>query len=262
MSGSLFIPIFIQNLVAMKTFFSFCRFPLPLIILLLTSLQSCIYINTRDNDIPPRGVSTRTLDLANFDQLALGSAFTIHVEQGTTFSVKATGELNNLDDLETSVSRSGVLEIRYRNTWRSRYERMDIDIVMPSLRGVDFSGGSVSEVKGFEKIRTLDYRLSGASKSIFTGSADRLNLDLSGAAELDLRGGGGVLVGDLSGASQVFAFEFPVQEVDLALSGASRARLRVAKLLTIDASGASSVRYQGSPTVDQRLSGGSSVTRE
>lgn len=246
----------------MKMLFFLRKVPLLVFVLMLTGLQSCIYINTRDNDIPPRGVSTRSLDLTNFDQLAMGSAFTIHVRQGASFSVKATGELNDLDDLETSVSRSGVLEIRYRNTWRSRRDRMDIDIVMPSLRGVDFSGASVSDVEGFENVRTLDYRLSGASKSTFTGSADRLNLDLSGASELDLRGSGGVLTGNLSGASQVFAFAFPVQEADLGLSGASRARLRVAKLLKVDASGASSLRYQGTPTVDRRLSGGSSVTRE
>lgn len=246
----------------MKTFFSFRRVPLALSVIMLMVLQSCIYINTRDNDIPPRGVATRSLDLANFDQLAMGSAFTIHVRQGATFSVKATGELNDLDDLETSVNRSGMLEIKYRNTWRNRRERMDIDIVMPSLRSVDFSGASVSDVEGFENVRTLDYRLSGASKSVFTGSADRLSLDLSGASELDLRGAGGVLAGNLSGASQVFAFDYPVQEADLGLSGASRARVRVVKLLKVDASGASNVRYQGTPTVDQRVSGGSSVTRE
>lgn len=246
----------------MKTLFSFRRVPLALFVLVLIGLQSCVYINTRDNDIPPRGVVTRSLDLVNFDQLTMGSAFTIHVRQGSSFSVKATGELNDIEDLETSVNRSGVLEIRYRNTWRNRRERMDLDIVMPSLRGVDFSGASVSDVEGFENIRTLDYRLSGASKSVFIGSADRLTLDLSGAAELDLRGDGGVLVGKLSGASQVFAFDFMTQEADLNLSGASRARVRVAKLLKVDASGASSLRYQGTPTVDQRLSGGSTVTRE
>ncbi|MPR35517.1 head GIN domain-containing protein [Salmonirosea aquatica] len=246
----------------MKQYFSLRRFSLFSMAMLLAGLQSCIYINTRDNDIPPRGVSSRTLDLANFDQLALGSAFTIHVEQGADFSVKATGELNDLDDLETSVSRSGVLEIRYRNTWRTRRERMDIDIVVPSLRSVDFSGASNSTVEGFEKVPVLDYRLSGASKSVFTGSADRLIMDLSGASELDLRGSGGVLVGDLSGASQVFAFDYPVAQADLDLSGASRARLRVANLLKVEASGASSLRYRGDPTIEQRLSGGSSVTRE
>ena len=233
-----------------------------LLVALLSGLQSCIYINTRDKDIPPRGVATRDLDLTNFDQLAMGSAFSIRVKQGTNFSIKATGELNDLDDLDASVSRSGVLEIKYRNSWRKSRDRMDIDIIMPSLRGVDFSGASVSTVEGFENERTLDYRLSGASKSTFVGSAERLSIDLSGASELVLNGRSGLVIGEISGASQLYAFDFPVNEADLDLSGASRARVKVAKFLKVDASGASNVRYLGDPTVEQRLSGSSSVARE
>ncbi len=233
-----------------------------LLVGLLSGLQSCIYINTRDNDIPPRGVATRDLNLTNFDQLAMGSAFSIKVKKGANFSIKATGELNDLDDLDASVSRSGVLEIKYRNTWRKSRDRMDIDIVMPSLGGVDFSGASVSTVAGFENERTLDYRLSGASKSTFVGSSERLSMNLSGASELILNGKSGLVIGELSGASQLYAFDFPVDEADLNLSGASRARVRVAKFLKVDASGASNVRYLGDPTVEQRLSGSSSVARE
>ena len=229
---------------------------------LLTALQSCIYINTRDNDIPPRGIATRDFNLTNFDQLAMGSAFSINVRQGGAFSIKATGELNDLDDLDASVSRAGVLEIKYRNTWRRNRDRMDLDVVMPTLRGADFSGASVSTVEGFENERTLDYRLSGASKSTFIGSAERLSADLSGASELTLNGKSGLLIGELSGASQLYAFDFPADEADLDLSGASRARVRVAKFLKVDASGASNVRYKGDPTVEQRLSGSSSVAKE
>ncbi len=235
----------------------------PLLLLaLLSGLQSCIYINTRDNDILPRGVATRDLNLTNFDQLAMGSAFSIKVKKGTNFSIKATGELNDLDDLDASVGRTGVLEIKYRNNWRNSRDRMDIDIVMPSLRGVDFSGASVSTVEGFENERTLGYRLSGASKSTFVGSAERLSINLSGASELILNGKSGLVIGEISGASQLYAFDFPVDEADLNLSGASRARVRVVKFLKVDASGASSLRYLGDPTVEQRLSGSSSVARE
>jgi len=231
-------------------------------IVLLSGLQSCIYINTRDNDIRPRGVATRDLDLTNFNQLAMGSAFSIRIKKGANFSLKATGELNDLDDLDASVSRSGVLEIKYRNTWRKSRDRMDIDIVMPSLRSVDFSGASVSTVEDFENDRILDYRLSGASKSTFVGSAERLSINLSGASELTLNGRSGLLIGEISGASQLYAFDFPVEEADINLSGASRARVRVAKFLKVDASGASNVRYLGDPTVEQRLSGSSRVARE
>lgn len=246
----------------MNKSFSPSIFKIALAVILVGVLQSCIYINTRDSDIPPRGVATRDLDLTNFDQLAMGSAFSIKVKKGATFSIKATGELNDLDDLDASVSRSGVLEIKYRNNWRKSRDRMDIDLVMPSLRGVDFSGATVSTIEGFENERTLDYRLSGASKSTFVGSAERLSINLSGASELILNGKSGLVIGELSGSSQLYAFDFPVDEADLNLSGASRARVRVAKFLKVDASGASNLRYLGDPTVEQRLSGSSSVARE
>lgn len=225
-------------------------------------MQSCIYINDLNGDVSPRGVVTREMNLANFDQLVMGSAFSIRVQQGDEFRVTATGELNDVEDLEATISRSGVLEIDYRNTWRTRRDRMDIDIVMPDVVAVDFSGGSVSTIKGFEDLPSMDFRLSGASKSSFVGSSDRVNIDLSGASELNLDGEGGLLKGTLAGASQLFAFSFPVNEADLDLSGASRARVWATRLLKVDASGASNVRYKGNPTVDRQLSGASTLTRD
>lgn len=246
----------------MKNLTPNCLIRTVFFIALVLSAQSCIYINDLNGDISPRGVVTREINLADFDQLRMGSAFSIRVKQGTTYRITVTGELNDVEDLDASVSRSGVLDIRYRNTWRSRRERMEIDIVMPDLVSVDFSGATVSTIRGFEDLPSIGFKLSGASRSLFVGSTDRLDLDISGASELDLEGDGGLLSGTLSGASQLFAFTFPVSEADLDLSGASRARVWATKLLKVDASGSSNVRYKGNPTINQRLSGGSTVRRE
>ncbi|GAB3173491.1 head GIN domain-containing protein [Telluribacter humicola] len=229
---------------------------------LLLSMQSCLFINSIDGDIAPRGVSTREISLIDFDRLEMGHAFRVRVRQGNTFKVVATGELNDLDDLDAFVDRNGLLTIRYRNHWRSRRDRMDIDITMPSLRGVRFSGASESTIEGFEDQRVIDMNLSGASRSTFTGSAERLTLDLSGASELILRGEGRYLTGDMSGASDLRSTDFPVEEADLHLSGASKARVSASKYLKVDASGASNVYYRGNPTIEQRLSGGSKISRD
>ncbi|WP_247237926.1 head GIN domain-containing protein [Telluribacter sp. SYSU D00476] len=231
------------------------------ILSLLLSMQSCLFINSVDN-ISPRGVSTREISLIDFDRLEMGNAFRVRVRQGNTFKVVATGELNDLDDLDAFVDRNGLLTIRYRNHWRSRRDRMDIDITMPSLRGVRFSGAAESTIEGFEDLRVMDVNLSGASRSTFTGSAERFTVELSGASELNLRGEGRFLTGDMSGASDLRATDYPVEEADLHLSGASRARVSASKYLKVDASGASNVRYRGNPTIEQRLSGGSNVNRD
>ncbi|WP_128545924.1 head GIN domain-containing protein [Larkinella soli] len=225
-------------------------------ILVLVTLTSCDY-----DRIGPYEEDDRTYGLTNFDRLDIGSAFNIKVEQGSAFRVEARGNRNDLDDLEIYTS-NGTLHAQFRrNRSRRRYD-LYINITMPTLRGVEFSGASRSTIDGFQGLRELDITLTGASKSTVDVAADRLNFDLSGASDLDISGGTGLLRGELSGASSLYAFEFPVDEAELDLSGASSARVRVAKRLDVTASGASNVRYRGTPELRSRLSGSSSVTKD
>ena len=44
--------------------------------------------------------TTRTLKVADFTKLSMGSAFKINVEQGSSFRVTVSGREDDLDDLE------------------------------------------------------------------------------------------------------------------------------------------------------------------
>ncbi|MFC5411050.1 head GIN domain-containing protein [Larkinella bovis] len=226
------------------------------LMLALVSLISCDF-----ERIGPYEEDDRTYGLTNFDRLDMGSAFTITVERGSQYSIKARGNRRDLDDLDIYTS-NGTLHAKYRNGSRNRRYDMTITITMPTLRSVDFSGASRSDVTGFQGLRELDIILSGASRARFDGGTDRTNIDLSGASDLDLKGASGLLFGELSGASKLEAFDYPVDEAELDLSGASTARVRVAKRLDVNASGASSVRYRGTPELKSRLSGSSTVRQD
>ena len=232
---------------------------LLLVFVSLFTFQSCIYVNDPD-DISPRGESTRTYDFRNFNQLQMGNAFHVNVKSGPSFAVSATGEMNDLDDLEIFVQQEKLVA-RYRNSSRNR-RRMDIDFTMPSISSVDFSGAVDAVIDGFVNVSKVEFELSGASECEFSGSGKTLYFDLSGASQLYLSGNAKYLDGELSGASEIDAFELPVEESDIALSGASEAKVWVSKLLEVNASGASSVRYKGSPVIDQHLSGGSILRKE
>jgi len=223
-----------SNFLAMKKLFLVLFFS-------LFTLQSCVYINDPD-DIDPRGESTRTYDFRNFDQLQMGNSFHVNVKAGSSFGVSATGELNDLDDLEIFV-QDGKLVARYRNSGRNR-RRMDIDVTMPSIALADFSGAVKAVIDGFQNEPKVEVELSGASECDFSGSFKTLYFDLSGASQLYLSGTGKYLDGELSGASEIDAFDLPIEESDIELSGASEAKVWVSKLLEVDASGASSVRYK------------------
>jgi Putative auto-transporter adhesin, head GIN domain len=224
-------------------------------------LNSCnIYLN--DSNVTPSGKTVeQEFRLNNFTRLDMGSAFVIKVRKGSPFAIFARGDQTDINDLDVYVDRNGTLIARYKNN-RSRRYRMDFDITMPDLRGIDFSGASNATIDGFRGLSSIDISLSGASKTTFNSSSDRVQIDLSGASDLLLVGSGVKVAGSLSGASALSAFDYLVEDADLDLSGASSAKVAASKTLRVTASGASSVRYIGSPDVRQSLSGGSVVRKD
>jgi len=233
---------------------------LPLFVYAFTlfGLQSC---DSTYDDLEPRGTSTHIFDLDNFDQLEMGNAFQVNVKAGSSYSISATGELNDLDDLEI-FTKDSELVVRYKEPWRNRRHKMTIDITMPSLSGVGFSGAVHANISGFESVRKIDFELSDASKCDFSGSAKTIEIDLSGASGLNLTGSGQFIDGELSGASELRSFNYQAEESDISLSGASEGKILVARYLKVDASGASNLRYKGNPEIQKKVSGGSSVSKD
>jgi hypothetical protein len=133
---------------------------------------------------------------------------------------------------------------------------------MPRLDAVNFSGGSVSTIKGFESDDDLDFILSGASVSQLDAGYRQLNLDISGASSLRLYGLGDELEAKVSGASTLSAFDYPVRESILDASGASHAKVTVSDDLDVIATGASSILYRGNPSITTNVSGSSTVEKD
>ena len=225
------------------------------IALLILSVSACIR-----EDVGPYQGDKQTYVLTGFDRLDMGSALSITVQAGPAFAITAEGDRRNLDDLEVYI-RNGTLFARYR-TNRNRKHQTSFAITMPTVRGVAFSGASQSIITGFTNLSELSIELSGASKGEFTGDAARTTVDLSGASALQVSGRGAALSAELSGASNLQAFAYSVGEATVNASGASKASVTVSNALVADASGASTIRYRGTPTVRQRVSGASTVRSE
>lgn len=206
--------------------------------------------------------ATRTLKVSDFTKLSMGSAFKINVEQGSSFRVTVSGREDDLDELEYNVSR-GTLQLGYKNSsWSKNRESVQVEVTMPALDGVDFSGASHAKVKGFQGGRGMDIDVSGASKVEMDFSADKVMVDLSGASRLVLMGKAETLEGEMSGASTFDGKDFPVKEANLEASGASSASVVASSALQADASGASRIRYSGSARqVRSSTSGASSISR-
>ncbi|RRB04338.1 head GIN domain-containing protein [Larkinella rosea] len=202
----------------------------------------------------------RTFNVSNFDRLDLGSAFIIHVSRGSGYKVTASGRSSDLDDLEAKVI-SNKLQVRYKdkNGWNRNRQRVTINVTMPDLRSVSFSGASRSDVTGFRNLKELGIDISGASTSTIEVDAERVMVDLSGASNVTLTGQAKRLEGEVSGATTLKAYDLKVANATVDLSGASSARMNVTDRLDAEASGASSLTYRGSASIRSNTSGASSI---
>ena len=231
------------------------------LVVLLVVASSCGLMKFVD-EISPIGEESKTFDAKNFDKLEMGSALNVKVLKGTSFKVIATGDPNDLKDLKVDVS-NGTLKVGYRrNAWLniSRY-RMKIDIEMPTLSEVDFSGAAVIDIDSLGTLNNLKIKLSGASNLKINTAVKSLTVDLSGASKAKTYKKVDNFVLQCSGASIVDAFDSNIKTADLDLSGASKVDLAVSDFLKVKASGASFVKYKGDPKIEQDLSGSSKVTK-
>lgn len=225
------------------------------VVALALFLTSC-----HTEDPGPLQEARRDYSEADFDRLEMGDAFDIEVRQGTFYEITVRGDERNLDDLE--VKKEGTtLVIRYDDSDHRRHATY-IEITMPTLAQVNFSGASKSTITGFTDLKSLRVSLSGASKSEIEADAVATDVALSGASTLTLYGSGDDLRANASGASVLKAFDYPVSTADVSASGASSCKVSVADALRAVASGASTIIYRGSPTVDGDASGGSSIRKD
>ena len=221
----------------------------------LIILSSC-----ETEDPGPLQEVVREFPVVGFDRLEMGSAFNIRVEQSSTYGIQISGDRRNIEDLEVFKTGS-TLVIRFEDHGNRNHQTF-ITITMPRLEAANFSGASISTVNGFESDEELDIYLSGASVCQLHAGYRELNLMLTGASTLQMFGLGDEIHAEVSGASILTAYDFPVRQADLDISGASRGKVTVTDELTAVATGASSVLYRGNPSVTSTVSGASTVRKD
>ena len=228
---------------------------------IVTLIPSTLFFASCQIDDPgPLQFGERTFSVDGFNRLEMGSAFIIIVREGAEFSVEASGDVRNLDDLV--VLKNGSTLIAYYNRNANRKHATTINITMPDLAGANFSGASVSDIQGFERNEQVELILSGASVCKLHQGFSDVKLNISGASKLDIFGSGTNLYATVSGASELKAREFAVEDAWLDVSGSSSAHVMVSNRLDVIVSGASGVRYLGNPTVYSTVTGGSSLIKE
>lgn len=209
------------------------------------------------------GSSEKTFAITGFTKVNAGDAHHVTITKGNEFSIRANGCTSDLNDLQLTLDANHILDIKYKNHKQNRY-RIDFTITMPQLITVSLSGAAKGTISGFggqnTVIRTI---LSGASECTVAGTGINASLDISGASKLVISGTTESLFGSVSGASQLEAYNVAATEVDIDVSGSSKAYVRPLEILFAAASGNSRIYYKGNPVTKHfETSGNGQIIQE
>jgi hypothetical protein len=221
---------------------------------------------------------TEALALAGFDRIEVDRVMDLRVGPAQSYAVSLTIDDNLVEYVGLEV-RGNTLHIDVDDAVDFRDATHLVEVTMPTLRHLGLHGSASGEMAGFDDGEDLELDISGAS-DLACGdvTADEVSMDLSGASSVDctgvvarelraelsgaseLRMSGSGTAASLrgSGASEFDLRGFELEDVDVRLSGASSAEVDVSGRLEADLSGASNVRYAGSPSLGRIDTSGAS----
>ncbi len=200
-----------------------------------------------------------------FTEIEASGGYRILVRPGSTYSVEAAGEQEELRNTTLEVSGNKLVIGRkgQNNFFHFGSDRHPVlvSITMPTLTALDLSGACRADVAGF-KDSPLRVEGAGACTANLALDTPSLDLDLAGACHITATGRAENLKIDGAGACIFSGPNLQVRAADVDVSGGSAARVQVSENLKADASGASTIEYSGNPkAVDTDASGASRVKR-
>jgi hypothetical protein len=205
-------------------------------------------------------VIKETRDVSGFHGIDVGGAFEVILIKANKEKVVLEIDDNLMPYVTTKVF-GGILEIDNKKDFRNPTE-LKVTIYYKSIDEIDLSGAASIYSDDVLTTESLEIDASGASDIELKLDTDYLEADFSGASKVEFSGRAESVEVETSGATVYRAVDLETKSCELDASGAAVARIWVTEELSLEASGASSVRYKGSPSIDLiSISGASSVRK-
>ena len=225
-------------------------------------------------------VETRSQDFSGFTKIEISSTFNVEVVRDSSYSVSVTTNQNIFDYLDFSKD-GDTLKIKLENGSYT-VASLKARVTMPEIASLEVSGASSASLSGFTstgalklgasgastidlngiKCGDLTSNVSGASKIKGSLESGNTSFEISGASSATLSGHGQNLNVTVSGASRATLKDFIITSAKVNFSGASSGDVNTSGRLDVTLSGASSLKYYGSPILgDVNVSGASSLNK-
>lgn len=186
----------------------------------------------------------RESKLENFNAISASGAVSVKYIVSDTTKIVLKGNESDFDNIEYKLEGK-TLHIKSKGNISNP---LKIEVSGNGLTEITTSGAS--SVKSNNKITADKFKIdaTGASNINLTLEIKKLDLVASGASDINLKGNAQVADETVTGAASLKSYEFIVDTLNILTSGASTAKVYGNKKLSINATGASTVKFKGEPT--------------
>ena len=196
----------------------------------------------------------KTLDVDPFKGVGLQFSGDIYLTQGSTQSVRITGQQNIIDNISTDVN-DGYWKIKFKTSVRN-HDRVKIYITIPELNRAHISGsGNIMTEGKFSNVGDLSVGVSGSGDLSMDVDARSIVNKISGSGDVELRGSADEIDFAISGSGDIEAYNLKANYCKIRISGSGTAKIHAEENLEVKVSGSGDVYYRGKPKVNSRISG-------
>lgn len=248
----------------MKNLTKHCLGIMFLLVIIVGCKKDKIETPSNNDCVSGKGeVITRTLSVADFKKVDLAIATNIIVKQGSNFEVKAIGQSNIIDLINTSVSNDMWIITTKENTCISDY-KLSFEITMPNVDKLLINGSGNITLEDFINQNNLTMEINGSGKITLNKFEGIKKLDLS------LGGTGSVIANKdissitdlnvtISGSGDYNGFLISADNNTVDISGAGDVKLTAVKTLNATITGSGSIHYKGNPTITKNITGSGKI---
>jgi hypothetical protein len=207
-------------------------------------------------------LTSRLIGLSGVTSVVVGAGFVVHLGSGGPAQATITMDDNLTDRIQATVA-GGQLRLGLLPGMNVRNATLTAQVTVDHLDRLDTSGVSRVVVVSAPAGPALELVATGTSQVTGPTRVDRVTATASGAATLALSGQARDLHLSGAGTSRLLLADLAVRNLDVVLSGTSHATVTVNDTLAAQTTGASALRYRGTPNITrQHNSGVSSITRD
>jgi hypothetical protein len=220
----------------------------------------------------------KELSINSFNQLVLSGSFDTYITKSETFSVKAKGHENVINELNTNVSG---------NRWDAKLDRMcfvDFELILfiqiPELNSIELEGSGDAHIDGFFRQNYFDIITQGSGDIICHDTIDAINLNIEiegsgdvegtftcdriearteGSGDMRLYGLTNVQHINITGSGNYMGYGMDSYESYIDILGSGHTQVYASEVLDVEILGSGNVYYKGFPTITSRILGSGNI---